>query len=253
MNTDKEDSLLKKRLLELARTAYNKNINTYTDFLTLHDISIFHSIKPELPNVNHELFGGFDAAERKILCFCGDSSVKAFSDYIACIRILPNNKKFSDEFSHRDFLGSIMNLGIERGKIGDILVKEKEGFIYCESRIGTFLADNLEKIKHTKVSCEVIYGDLPDFPPDFKEIRGSVASPRLDAVIALAFQSSRSSILSLIAGGKVFVDGRLIESNSYQLKENETVSVRGHGKFIYKGLENQTKKGRYYVSLLKYI
>lgn len=253
MNTDKEDNLLKKRLMDLARTAYNKNINTYTDFLTLHDISIFHSIKPELPNVNHELFGGFETAERKILCFCGDSSVKAFSDYIACIKILPNNKKFSDEFSHRDFLGSIMNLGIERGKIGDILVKEKEGFVYCESRIGNFLADNLEKIKHTKVNCEVIYGDLPDFPPDFKEIRGSIASPRLDAVIALAFQSSRSSVLSLIAGGKVYVDGRLTESNSYQLKENETVSVRGYGKFIYKGLENQTKKGRYYVSLLKYI
>lgn len=253
MNTDKEELLLKKRLLELGRAAYNKSINTYMDFLTLHDINIFHSIKGELPDVNYELFGGFEAAERKILCFCGDSSVKAFSDYIACIKIFPSNKKFSDDFSHRDFLGSIMNLGIERGKIGDILVKEKEGFIYCEARIGMFLAENIEKIKHTKVNCEVVYGDLPDFPPEFKELRGSVASPRLDAVIALAFQSSRSSILTLIAGGKVFVDGRLVESNSYQLKEDETVSVRGYGKFIFKGLENQTKKGRFYVSLLKYI
>lgn len=253
MNTEKEDLIFKKRLLDLARTAYNKNINTYTDFLTLNEISMFHSTKPELPNVNYELFGGFDAAERKILCFCGDSSVKAFSGYIACLKVIPLNKKYSDDFNHRDFLGSIMNLGIERGKVGDILVKEKEGYIYCEAKLSTFLAENLQKIKHTNVHCEVLEEEAPSIAPDFKEIKGSVASPRLDAVIALAFQSSRSSILSLISGGKVFVDGRLVESNSYQLKENETVSVRGYGKFIYKGLENQTKKGRYYVSLLKYI
>jgi RNA-binding protein YlmH len=253
MNTEKEELLFKKRLLDLARTAYNKNLNTYTDFLTLNEVSIFHSIKPELPNINCELFGGFDSAERKILCFCGDSSVKAFSGYIACLKIIPLNKKYSDDFNHRDFLGSIMNLGIERGKIGDILVKEKEGYVYCEAKLSAFLTDNLQKIKHTNIRCEVLEKDAPAISVDFKEIKGSVASPRLDAVIALAFQSSRSSILSLISGGKVFVDGRLVESNSYQLKENETVSVRGYGKFIYKGLENQTKKGRYYVSLLKYI
>lgn len=253
MNTEKDELLFKKRLLDLARTADNKNLNTYTDFLTLNEISMFHSIKPELPDINYELFGGFDSAERKILCFCGDSSVKAFSGYIACLKIIPLNKKYSDDFNHRDFLGSIMNLGIERGKIGDILVKEKEGYVYCEAKLSTFLTDNLQKIKHTNVRCEVLEEDAPVISADFKEIKGSVASPRLDAVIALAFQSSRSSILSLISGGKVFVDGRLVESNSYQLKENETVSVRGYGKFIYKGLENQTKKGRYYVSLLKYI
>lgn len=253
MSTEKDELLFQKRLLELARTAYHKNINTYTDFLTLNEISIFHSLKPELPNVNHELFGGFEAAERKILCFCGDSSVKAFSDYIACIRIIPLSKKFSDDFSHRDFLGSVMNLGIERGKIGDILVKEKEGYIYCEAALSSFLADNLTKVKHTNIRCEVLWGDVPEVAPRFQELKGSVASPRLDAVVALAFHSSRSSILSLISGGKVFVDGKLIESNSYQLKEDETVSVRGYGKFIYKGMENQTKKGRYFVSLLKYI
>lgn len=253
MNTEKEELLFKKRLLDLARAAYNKNINTYTDFLTLNETSIFLSAKPELPDVNYELFGGFDAAERKVLCFCGDSSVKAFSDYIACLKIIPLNKKYSDEFNHRDFLGSIMNLGIERGKIGDILVKEKEGFVYCEAKLSVFLAEILQRIKHTNVRCEVVNGDALTIAPDFKEIKGSVASPRLDAIIALAFQSSRSSILSLISGGKVYVDGKLVESNSYQLKENETVSVRGYGKFIYKGLENQTKKGRYYVSLQKYI
>jgi RNA-binding protein YlmH len=253
MNNEKEEQLLRKRILELARTADNKGINTLTDFLNLNEQSIFFSMKNELPNVNYELFGGYSDAERKVLCFYGDDSVKAFSDYITCIRILPLNKKFSDDLSHRDFLGAILNLGIDRSKIGDILVKEKEGYVFCESVISYFIMDSLDKVKHTNIRCELVSEDTPEIKPNFKEIRGTVSSVRLDSVIAVAFQTSRNSILGLIAGGKVFVDGRLVESNSYMLKENETISVRGYGKFIYKGIQNQSKKGRFYVTILKYI
>ncbi len=252
MNQDKEVQQLKKRLLELARAADNKGICTYSDFLTLHDISVFYSLKSELPSTKYDLFGGYESAERKVLCFYGEESVKAFSNYITCVRILPLNKKFSDDLNHRDFLGAIINLGIDRCKLGDILVKEKVGYVFCETVISSFICDNLVKVKHTNIRCEIC-DEAPEIKPDFQEIKGTVASARLDAVIALAFHSSRSSILGLISGGKVYVDGRLIESNSFLLKENQTVSVRGYGKFIYQGLQKQNKKGRYYVTLLKYI
>lgn len=137
--------------------------------------------------------------------------------------------------------------------IGDILVREKEGYVFCETSISNFIIDNLDKVKHTNVKLSMVHGNELDIKPNFKEIRGTVPSERLDAIIALAFNTSRSSITSLITGGKVYIDGKLVLHNSYNLKENETISVRGHGKFIYKGLENQTKKGRYYVTLLKYI
>ncbi|MDF2589689.1 MAG: hypothetical protein K0S41_3530 [Anaerocolumna sp.] len=253
MNSEKEEQLLRKRISELARTADNKGINTFTDFFNLNEQSIFFSMKNELPNVNYDLFGGYEDAERKVLCFYGDDSVKAFCDYIACIRILPLNKKFSDDLNHRDFLGAILNLGIDRSKIGDILVKEKEGYVFCETVISKFIMDSLDKVKHTNIRCELVSNDAPDIKPNFIEISGTVSSARLDSIIAVAFHSSRSSILGLIAGGKVFVDGRQIESNSYMLKENETISVRGYGKFIYKGIQNQSKKGRFYVTILKYI
>lgn len=253
MNNDKEEQILRKRCLDLARAAENKGICTYTDFLNLNEISIFFSIKNDIPNVNYDLFGGYTGAERKVLCFYGDDSVKAFSDYITCIRILPLNKKFSDDLNHRDFLGSLMNLGIDRSKVGDILVREKEGYVFCETTISQFIIDNLDKVKHTNIKCSIMDKDAPDIEPKFQEIKGSVSSARLDSIIALAFSSSRSSMLSLISGGKVYVDGKLVESNSYMLKEEETVSVRGFGKFIYKGMQNQTKKGRYFVILLKYI
>lgn len=253
MNIDKEAQQLKKRFLELARTADNKGICTYSDFLTLHDISIFYSLKSDLPLINYDLFGGYESADRKVLCFYGDESVKAFSNYITCVRILPLNKKFSDDLNHRDFLGAILNLGIDRCKIGDILVKEKEGYVFCETVISSFICNNLVKVKHTSIRCEICEEEVPEIKPDFQEIKGTVASARLDSVIALAFHTSRNSILGLIAGGKVYIDGRLVESNSFLLKDNQTVSIRGYGKFIYKGLQNQNKKGRYYVTLLKYI
>ncbi|QHQ62259.1 RNA-binding protein [Anaerocolumna sedimenticola] len=253
MNSDKEEQILRKRILDLARAAENKDICTYTDFLNLNEASIFFRIIKDIPNVNYDLFGGYNGAERKVLCFYGDNSVKAFSDYITCIQILPLNKKFSDDLNHRDFLGSLMNLGIDRSKIGDILVREKEGYVFCETSISQFIIDNLDKVKHTNIKCSVMDKDAPDIQPRFQEIRGSVSSARLDSIIALAFNSSRTSILGLISGGRVFVDGKLIESNSYMLKEEETVSVRGLGKFIYKGMQNQSKKGRYFVVVLKYI
>lgn len=253
MNNDKDEQILRKRFLDLARVAENKGICTYTDFLGLNEISIFLRMKNDLPNVKYDLFGGYTGAERNVLCFYGEESVKAFSDYITCIQILPLNRKFSDDLNHRDFLGALMNLGIDRSKIGDILVREKEGYVFCETIISRFIVDNLDKVKHTNIKCCILDQDAPDIRPAFQEIRGSVSSPRLDSVIALAFNSSRNGILGLISGGKVFVDGKMIESNSYMLKENEAVSVRGLGKFIYKGMQNQTKKGRYYVMLLKYI
>lgn len=253
MKPQKEELLLKKRMIELSKMAERKYINTFTDFLNLAEINLFYSIKNELATVEYGMFGGYDEAERKVLCFYGDTSVRAFSSYITCIKILPLNKKFSDDLSHRDFLGAILNLGIERCMIGDILVREKEGYVFCETSISEYIIDNLEKVKHTNVKLSVVKGEELDIKPNFKEIRGTVSSERLDAIIALAFNTSRSSITSLITGGKVYVDGRLVEHNSYNLKENETISVRGHGKFIYKGLENQTKKGRYYVTLLKYV
>lgn len=89
--------------------------------------------------------------------------------------------------------------------------------------------------------------------PRLEEIRGSVASCRLDSVLAVAFQGSRSKLAGLIEGKKVFVNSRLAESASYMLKQEDVVSVRGYGKFIYKEVVGTTKKGREYVSIMKYI
>lgn len=256
MNLDKDELILRRRIIDLANTADVRGISLFSDFLNLNEQNIFLSLKNELPMIKYFAYGGYQDAERKILCFYGNETVQAEEDIefpIACIQVVPVNQKFSDRLNHRDFLGAVLNLGLDRSKIGDILIDDNKGYLFVHTGIREYITDQLVKVKHTMVTCKSIDQKDFDYQPKFKEIVGTVSSVRLDSILSVAFQGSRSSLSGLIEGGKVSVGGKLILSNSYTLKENDVVSVRGYGKFIYAGTSYQTKKGRYSVKILLYI
>lgn len=92
-----------------------------------------------------------------------------------------------------------------------------------------------------------------EYEPKYELLQGSVASVRLDSLLALAFGASRSSLVGLIEGGKVFVNGRLVTSNGCKLKENDVISARGLGRFRYLGVRSSTRKGRLIAEIQKYI
>ncbi len=255
MNLDKEEQLLRKRLAELANVAYHRGICMFTDFLNLNEQNVFFTMKNELPRIKYFTYGGFNDAERKILCFCGNDQIEEQEEIdfpISSIKIVPANQKFCDSFTHRDFLGAVLNLGIDRSKIGDILIDDNEGYLFAHTSISNYIVDQLTRVKHTNVSCSMLPQQDFNYQPSYKEIVGTVASVRLDSILSVAFHTSRSSLTGLIEGGKVFIGGKQILSNSYPLKENDVVSVRGLGKFRYAGTSYQTKKGRYSVKVLLY-
>lgn len=263
MKLEKAETILSRRIIELAKKAYHKGIRTYTDFLNLNEISIFHSMVKELPPIPYSMFGGYEEAERIIVCFHGDLNlpIKDITGTkeareeefpITCLHIKPTNEKFATQLDHRDYLGSIMNVGTTRNKIGDIQVVGKNAYCYCDTTISEYIQSQLDRIRHTSVIVEIAKEKPSDTKVNYKELTGSVSSFRLDAMIALAFHSSRSSIVSLIEGEKVFVNARLVTSNSYVLKEGDVVSVRGFGKFRFVSQGNTTKKGRIYANLLLY-
>ena len=252
---DKEEHIFKKRILDLAHSANQRGICIFSDYLNLNEQNIFFRIQHELPMIKYFTYGGYSDAERKILCFCGDDMIIEQHEInypITCIKIMPINQKFSDSLTHRDFLGAVLNLGIDRSKVGDILIEENEGYLFCHTSISEFIVDNLIKVKHTNITTTII--DKNDFiyQPKYKEVIGTVSSVRLDSILSVAFRTSRSSLIGLIAGGKVFVNSKQILSNSFSLKENDIVSVRGLGKFIYQGTSYTTKKGKYSVRILLY-
>lgn len=236
-----EDSITAfiKRMEDLSHRSYEHGYNTFSDFLNQDEISILLSHSFE---INYRLYGGYDGAERCIAGFGNNIDNSKFE--IDCIKAEPLNQKFADSLTHRDFLGAFMNLGINRNAIGDILVKENIGYVFCRRSIVKFITDNLERIKHTSVKCTVI-GNAPEFlmkEPEPQEI--ITASARVDVIVAAVFGLSRNTVTRLVNQQRVFINSRTAYKESLTLKPGDTVSVRGYGKFIFKGTVRTTKKGR---------
>ena len=132
-------------------------------------------------------------------------------------------------------------------------IDEECAYLFCMQKIADFLCDNLTRIRHTTVLCQVFEGERKEIPLRTEKIEGTVASVRLDTLLALAWKTSRSSLVGMIEDGRVFVNGKCITSNGYHVKENDLISARGMGRFVYEGMLSQTKKGRYLVKLEKYV
>ncbi len=271
---NKEEVLFHKRMQDLAKTSYSRNIPIFTDFLNMNEISILHSMSAELAGVRYELYGGYDLAERQMAMFAPDAlfdepestfpdlSSFSFSTYpIVTLKIEPAHKKFAEKLTHRDYLGSLLGLGIERCKIGDIILSgdHSDGtkklfqgaYVFCCSKMADFFIHELYKVRHTQVRVSISYDDVSP-AIQLQEVKGSVASLRADALIALVCRLSRSAVITLFQSQRVFINGRLTESNSYILKAGDIVSVRGYGKFIFEEVLSMTKKERYYVLIKTY-
>lgn len=250
---EKNDFFLK-RIRELANISFHRDIVTFSDFLNLNEQNIVNSQKQKFPGVVIESFGGYEQAERRIYSF-RPSTVQVYDwDYpVDCLKIEPKSIKFSEKLSHRDYLGALLNLGVERSMIGDILVNDDGAWMFCHKKMTDYFIETLCRVRHTNINISLVSNpeELPK--PHMEAISGSCASVRLDALIALAFQASRSSMVSCIEGGTVFVNGKLITSNGYEPKEGDIISVRGKGRFCFEGTTGTTKKGRVCVKLNKYI
>lgn len=245
INSEKEISQLKSRLKDLADKSYRQNIYTFTGFLGLAELDVYYRMEKELSFSHPALFGGDEEAERKIIRFGSPEEFGYEEPYpISCIHVSPLIAKFADELTHRDFLGALMNLGIERSCIGDIRVGGREGFLYCLSNMAQFICENLVQVRHTHVKSEIVeeIGNMAEEEPEMLTVL--VSSLRIDGCLAKIYNISRAESLSLFQEGKVFVDGRLTENNSRLLKPGEVVNVRGSGKFRFLEVKYETKKGK---------
>lgn len=249
----KEEQFLLNRLLDIAERSYMSGRPEYSDFLNLNEQDIFLSNKSKLPPVNYSLFGGHNFSERKIIIFEPTDYYGEAEVPIVAIKCKPVNAKFSDVLNHRDYLGALMNLGINRNVLGDILFDGNITYIICLDSICGYILESLLKVKHTIITTEKILLDgLTNVKPELKEITGFISSNRIDAIISVAHNVSRSQAADYISQGKVFVNSKLIISNSYTLKDKDIVSVRGLGRFIFNNIITTTKKNRLMISVSKY-
>jgi len=249
------------RILELSRLAHQREIVAFSDFLNLDQLHTLHNLPKVDLSTQYITFGGYIGAERQMVAFYQDALsfngevnlIDALHFPMAVIFIKPTNIKYSDDLTHRDYLGAILNLGIERSKVGDILVNLNSSYVFLHASLTDYITKNLTQVRRTSVIVTQISLGSFTYQPEFTEIKGSVSSLRLDGMLSLALSHSRNKLTGLIQGGKVFVNGRLILSNSYKIKDNDIISVRGVGKFKFVRVTGKTKKDRDYVLIYKYL
>lgn len=249
-----ETELYKKRFKELAARSYNAGIFTFTDFLGLSEQAAFEEVRGQLGGAHFEASGGAEGTERVIIRF-GDPEELGYEEAfpISILKVEPTAPRFAEKLTHRDLLGALMNLGIERKMLGDIAMAEGSAYIFVKEEMAAFIAEELRRVRHTDVAARITEalptGEL------YKTERATVqvASERLDAVIAKLYALSREEAQKLFKRELIFVGGRLCESVAYMPKAGDVISVRGYGRFIYRSYETMSRKGKLNVVLDVYV
>ena len=242
------DKILENHLRDLAAQSAEGCYYTYSIFLSLAEQDVL--LKARLPA---SLFGGYENAERKIAVF-GSEELFGYTEEppLVCLKIEPLMQKYAEALTHRDFLGSVIALGLERDVTGDIIIHENVGYMFCLENIADFIAENLTKVRRTDVKCTRVPSPPTESITMPEERAFFVASERIDAVIAAIYGFSRSECSKLFGQKLVFINSRLCESPDARIPENAAVSVRGHGRFIYCGIAKTTRKGRLCINARVY-
>ncbi len=248
----RDEKLLAKRFIDLSRQAQQKNIVVFSEFLNLNELNIFRRQGPELC-CDFALSGGYELSERQMIAFLPDALCYAWEFPITCLQISPTNKKFAEELSHRDVLGSLMNLGLERSRLGDILVDEHAIYVFCHEKNAKYIMEELTRIRHTTVCTKLAEPGEISLEPKKESGEGIITSNRLDSIIACLCKISRSQASQWIRGGRVFINNREILQTTYECKEQELISVRSLGRFRFLGCRGETRKGRMKIQYEKYI
>lgn len=236
-----------KRFYELAERAEERFYNTFSDFLNMEEQSTLASMKLQTPFC---LFGGYDGAERCVAVF-GDGCESAEAP-VKAIRIEPLSKKFSERLTHRDYLGTLMGLGIRREMLGDIVVDENGAVLFCLEAVAEFITAELTRVRHTSVKCKIMDNTQDIVKAEAQEREITAASERLDVIISAVYNFSRSAVKEVFLQRRVFVNSRICENFSYIPKENDIISVRRCGRFVYGGVLGETKKGRKIIKIMQY-
>ncbi|HSU79736.1 MAG TPA: YlmH/Sll1252 family protein [Candidatus Angelobacter sp.] len=219
-----------------------------TDFLDPRQQHIIKALISESDQVVVKLWGGYENAERKrallLPPYYDDIGVK---DLGVSLLELNYSKKFV-KIEHRHLLGSLMGLGLKREKFGDLLLTEDRTQLLLAEELEDFVRLNLNQVGRHPVSCTPQSFDELVIPSvEWDERQGSVASLRLDAVLAEIYRQPRSKMTEFIKAGLVKVNWKVVEKAAYELTPGDALSVRGFGRSRIVSIEGETRKGNIWV------
>ncbi len=246
------DQYLLAHLEDLFTECERKNVPTYSAFLSFNEQSAVARELPYLFSSNACLYGN-ENGERKIL-FCYPSyyteeEALRLTNPITLLRLYPKNEKFASPITHRDVLGALTSLGIKRETIGDIIIHEKEAYVYVLTSIVTEIEHSLESIKANRIYVEKKEDLVCPYSLTYEEKLYQVASNRLDAIVGEVFHLSREQAKKEILAHNVITSEHLNNKSDTVLLTNESVSLKGKGKFYYLGEKGTNRKGKLIIAV----
>jgi len=192
--------------------------------------------------------GGYEGAERTRAVFLNpDWGVYEPSEWLSALKI---TYRPQDTLGHRDILGAIMALGIERDTVGDIVMDDTSAALLCLPELSGYITENLTKAGRVGITISSITLDeLPVKQEELTVKTDTVASLRMDAVLCAAFGLSRTKAAELIAAGRVSLEHQLCMQPAKELKEGALLSIRGMGRVKLLEVGGVSKKGRFFVRI----
>ena len=248
-----EDRVLLAKIWDKICAGMRKSIPANTGFLTLRELDMCRYLFGNQEGLIS--FGGYADAERQMLVYLPEylteDALYEEDAPLICLRATFFN---GDTPSHRDFLGALMGEGIARETVGDICVGKGQCDFFVTAEIAPYILQNFTGAGRTKVHLEQIPLSEVAVPEvQTKEIRDTVASLRLDSIIASGFRIGRSAAAQYVTAGKVAIDGLPCEKPDKAVSEGAKISVRGLGKIRLTTVNGQTKKGRISVVIHRYV
>lgn len=256
---NKDEKMLLAQILDKIENVYKTNKIQYTDFCDMSQIELVQKFIKRQDVENYILYGGFEGAERKIFVFYPEKFneqvvEKNLTNIVQIIRIkLPDD--LNGKYTHRDYLGAVMKLGIKREKVGDIVVDSEGADIIVDKEISKFLLENLGELTRfskSNITLENIK-DLRKVEIKKEELEIIVSSLRMDNVISELARCSRNKALDIINMERVFVNFQVETKKTKQIKSGDIVTIRGKGRFYIKEILGQTKSGRTIIKIEKFV
>ena len=240
---DNDKKIEIRKILDKIEIVLNKHISQTTDFLNPYEFTLALSVLNRFNDISYSIDGGYEGAERKIITiyppyiFREDIEVP-----ISSLKIIGDLKLVE----HKDYLGSILSLGINRNKIGDILVYDDEAIIIVKEEINSFILYNLEKIKNKNIEVSLHNQSNIQTPKvEYKELNEFLVSLRIDTIISSTLNLSRKESMNIINSGKVKLNFEFIDKPSKEVEEGDMISVKGYGRFILHQIKGRSKKDRF--------
>ncbi len=254
---DGAERILLARALDKLELARSRGISTHTAFLSPGEQASVTDLLNGAGRPRHLFWGGYPDSERQICCFPADwqEEDSVLTDPEGPLAALEAKFPESAFLTHRDILGSLMGLGLSREALGDILLP-RPGLcqvVALRDALPILLSQWEGAGRHKVSLSEIPLDALAPRPPQVRTIRDTVATPRLDAVVASGFSLSRGKAAGLISSGKVSLNHRECLKADRPVAEGDVLTCRGLGKCVIKEVPGQSKKGRTMLVIERYL